>query len=331
MSLIDSYGRKIDYLRISITDSCNLSCSYCSPPFSGRPWKRRSEILTYEELTRFAEAACALGISKIRITGGEPLIRRRAVDFCGMLSKIEGLKDLSLTTNGIRLEKLADDLWQVGVRRINVSLDTLHKDRYKKITGRDRLDKVLKGIIRAEEIGFKPIKINTVVMHGVNSDEIADLASLTLEKPYQVRFIELMPFRNGEHFHYENLYMPIHAIMEQIPGIDRASADIFSKQTGPARLYKLPGSIGEVGFIAPISWHFCGFCNRMRLTADGKIRSCLFARDEVDIKTPMRGGANREELIQIIRRAIVGKPRRHALEETNQKDIKKRGMYAIGG
>ncbi len=331
MALVDPYGRKIDYLRISITDFCNLSCSYCSPPFSGHPRLDRSEILTYEELARLAEAAVAAGISKIRITGGEPLMRRGVIEFCRMLSGIQGLTDLAMTTNGIRLVELAEDLYRAGVRRINVSLDTLKRDRFRKITGKDALGMVLEGIVRAEAIGFDPIKINTVVMRGVNSDEVADLARLTFEKPFQVRFIELMPFRSGGNSQYAKLYMPIREIMERIPGIDRACIDLSGNQNGPARLCRLPGAAGKIGFIAPLSWHFCGSCNRLRLTADGKIRTCLFSRDEIDVKTPLRRGADRRELITMISNAVANKPRRNEMDRQSRKPPHDRGMYAIGG
>ena len=331
MTLVDRYGRIIDYLRISITDFCNLFCSYCFPPFSGRPRLDRSEILSYEELVRFAEAAVTAGITKIRITGGEPLVRRGVVEFCGMLSGIKGLKDLSLTTNGTRLEELAGDLWRAGVRRVNVSLDTLNRDRFRKITGKDALGKVIKGIAVAEAIGFDPIKINVVVLRGINSDEVADLSRLTFEKPYQVRFIELMPFRSGGNTRYGELYMPIREIMEQIPGIDRACYDLAGNQNSSARLCRLPEATGKIGFIAPLSWHFCGSCNRLRLTADGKIRTCLFSRDEIEVKTQLRRGAGRHELMTIIRNAAAGKPRRHELDRLSCKPAHGRGMYAIGG
>jgi len=331
MTLVDRYGRIIDYLRISITDFCNLFCSYCFPPFSGRPRLDRSEILSYEELVRFAEAAIAAGITKIRITGGEPLVRRGVVDFCQMLSGIDGLADLAMTTNGIHLGELAEDLHRAGVRRINVSLDTLNRDRFRKITGKDALGKVLEGIARAEAIGFDPIKINTVVMRGVNDDEVVDLSDLTFEKPYQMRFIELMPFRSGGSAQYAGLYMSIQEIMDRIPGIDRACIDMSGNDTGPARLYRLPGAAGKIGFIAPLSWHFCGSCNRLRLTADGKIRSCLFSKDEIDVKTSLRRGCGRRELMTSIRSAVAGKPQRHELDGQSRNRASDRGMYAIGG
>ena len=192
MKLVDRYGRNIDYLRISITDHCNLKCYYCTP-FSGRSHLERAEILTYEEMLKVARAAAAVGITKIRITGGEPLVRKGVVDFCRMLTGIDGLKSLALTTNGIYLAEMAEPLFKAGVRRINISLDTLRPERFEKITGYDWLPRVLAGIRRAEDVGMHPVKINAVVMRGINDDEIEELAALTLAKPYHVRFIELMP------------------------------------------------------------------------------------------------------------------------------------------
>ena len=330
MALVDSYGRKIDYLRISITDHCNLKCYYCTP-FSGRSHLERSQILTYEEMLTVARAAAASGITKIRITGGEPLVRKGGVEFCRMLSKINGLKSLALTTNGIYLEEMATPLFKAGVSRINISLDTLKPERFQKITGYDWLHRVLAGIKRAEQIGMKPIKINTVVMRGINDDEIEDLARLTLKKPYHVRFIELMPTDSSAYGDYESLYMPVEEIMKKISRIEKAQIGPATDSYGPARLCKLPGAVGKVGFIAPISWHFCGSCNRLRLTADGKFKTCLFSQEEIDIKTPLRSEASQNDIINIIQRAVVEKPRRHHLNEKKNQIACRQAMRAIGG
>ena len=330
MELVDAFGRKIDYLRISITDHCNLKCYYCTP-FSGRSHLERSEILTYEEMLNVARAAAASGITKIRITGGEPLVRNGVVEFCRMLSEIDGLNSLALTTNGIYLEEMAEPLFKAGISRINISLDTLKPERFEKITGYDWLPRVLAGIERAKQIGMQPIKINTVVMRGINDDEIEDLAGLTMDKPYHVRFIELMPTDSSAYGDYETLYMPVEEIMKKISGIEKAQIGPATDSYGPARLCKLPGAAGKVGFIAPISWHFCGACNRLRLTADGKIKTCLFSREEIDIKTPLRGGANQNEIINIIRRAVAKKPRGHHLNEKKNQIACRQAMCAIGG
>jgi cyclic pyranopterin phosphate synthase len=330
VNLVDSFGRKIDYLRISVTDHCNLKCCYCTP-FSGRRHLERSGILTYEELLNVARAAAAIGITKIRITGGEPLVRKGVVEFCRMLSEIDGLKSLALTTNGIYLAEMAEPLFKAGVRRINISLDTLRPKRFEKITGYNWLSRVLAGIKRAEQIGMHPIKINTVVMRGINDDEIEDLARLTLEKPYHMRFIELMPIDSAAYGNYESLFMPVEEFMNKINQIDRVQIEPATNSYGPARLCKLPGAVGKVGFIAPISWHFCGSCNRLRLTADGKIKTCLFSQEEIDIKTPLRTGATQNEIISIFRQAVAHKPSGHHLNAKDHQNACQRAMHAIGG
>lgn len=330
MNLVDTYGREIDYLRISITDHCNLKCYYCTP-FSGRSHLERSEILTYEEMLKVARAAAAVGITKIRITGGEPLVRKGVVEFCQMLSDLDGLKSLALTTNGIYLEEMAEPLFKAGVRRINISLDTLKPERFEKITGYNWLSRVLAGIRRAEDIGMDPIKINTVVMRGINDDEIEDLARLTLHKPYHVRFIELMPTNSLAYSDYTSLFMPIEEIVKMISQIDLAQIGPATDSYGPAKLCRLPGAKGKVGFIAPVSWHFCGSCNRLRLTADGKIKTCLFSREEIDIKTPLRNGATQNEIIDIFRQAVAKKPSGHHLNAKNHQNTCGRAMRAIGG
>ena len=330
MNLVDAYGRKIDYLRISITDHCNLKCYYCTP-FSGRDHLSRTQILSYEEMLKIAKAAAHCGITKIRITGGEPLVRKGVVEFCRMLSEIDGLNSLALTTNGIYLEEMAEPLFNAGVRRINISLDTLRPERFEKITGYNRLPRVLAGIRRAEQIGMQPIKINTVVMRGINDDEIEDLARLTLDKPYHVRFIELMPTDSSAYGYYESLFIPVEEFMKKINQVDRVKIEPTTDSYGPARLCKLPGAIGKVGFIAPISWHFCGSCNRLRLTADGKIKTCLFSQEEIDIKAPLRTGALQNDIINIFRQAVAEKPSGHHLNAKDHQNACQRAMHAIGG
>jgi len=330
MKLVDGFGRTIDYLRISITDHCNLKCYYCTP-FSGRSHLKRSEILTYEEMLRIARAAAAIGITKIRITGGEPLIRKGVVDFCRMLSATDGLKSLALTTNGIYLAEMAEPLFKAGVHRINISLDTLKPERFEKITGFDWLPRVLEGIRRTEQIGMHPIKINTVVMRGINDDEIEDLARLTLDKPYHVRFIELMPTDSSASGNYESLFIPVEEFMKKIHQIAGVQIEPATDSYGPARLCRLPGAAGKVGFIAPISWHFCGSCNRLRLTADGQIKTCLFSRQEIDLKTALRTGASQDDIINIFRQAVAAKPSGHHLNAKKHQNACQRAMHAIGG
>ena len=330
MNLVDSFRRKIDYLRISITDHCNLKCYYCTP-FSGRDHLSRTQILSYEEILKIAKSAVNCGITKIRITGGEPLVRKGVVKFCRMLSGLKGLKSLALTTNGIYLEEMAEPLFKAGVNRINISLDTLKPKRFEKITGYDLLPRVLGGIKRAEQIGMHPIKINTVVMRGINDDEIEALARLTLNKPYHVRFIELMPTDSSAYGNYESLFIPVEEFMKKIHQIDRVQIEPAKDSYGPARLCRLPGAVGKVGFIAPISWHFCGSCNRLRMTADGKIKTCLFSQEEIDIKAALRTGATQDDIIDIFRQSVAEKPSGHHLNADTHQNACGRAMRAIGG
>jgi cyclic pyranopterin phosphate synthase len=329
-TLKDSYGRKIDYLRVSVTDRCNLKCFYCTPSSEGCHLDR-SEILSFEEIIKIIDAAVSAGITKIRVTGGEPLIRRGLVEFCDKLSHIDGIEGLSMTTNGILLKERAAALYRAGVERVNISLDTFQQKRFEKITGFNFHDKVMRGIREAEICGFYPIKINVVVMRGINDDEIEELASLTLKKPYHVRFIELMPTSGWADNNYENLFMPVSDVIERLKVLGVLRLDKHTSSFGPERTFRLPGAIGRVGFISPISQHFCRTCNRLRLTADGKLKSCLFSNTELDIKSPIRAGANTEELIGLIREAATQKPERHRLSESSNDTGQKRIMCAIGG
>jgi cyclic pyranopterin phosphate synthase len=280
---------------------------------------------------RVVQAAARIGITKIRITGGEPLVRKGVVEFCRMLSQTDGLKSLALTTNGVYLADMAEALFKAGIRRVNVSLDTLNPERFKKITGYNRLARVLAGIRRAEAVGMHPVKINMVVMRGINDDEIEDMARLTLDKPYHVRFIELMPTDSAAYGDYESLYMPVEEIMKKINEINCIQIEPATDSYGPARLGKLPGAIGKIGLIAPISRHFCGSCNRLRLTADGKIKTCLFSQKEIDLKGALRSGAKEEEIIGIFRRAVHEKPSGHRLDAKAPQNACGRVMRAIGG
>lgn len=331
MTLIDSYGRKIDYLRISVTDHCNLMCGYCMPALSRQRHADRSEILSFEEILRLSSAAVAAGIKKIRITGGEPLIRKDIVKLCRMLANIDGLRELTLTTNGVRLKQFAEPLFRAGVQRVNISLDTLNREKFKKITGKDKLLNVLAGIQEAEKVGLAPIKINTVVMRGVNDDEVPDLADLSAKNPYQVRFIEMMAFDNSRLFSIGQRYMPIQEIIQRIPGIDQAHILFPQKRSGPAKIFALPGAKGSIGFIAAMSRHFCRKCNRLRFSVDGKLRTCLFARKETDFKLALRNGSSTADLIELFQKAVLVKPRQHRETTSVSNSFNDRGMYAIGG
>jgi cyclic pyranopterin phosphate synthase len=328
--LIDSYDRTIDYLRISITDRCNLDCLYCTP-FGGRTRLSHSEILSYEEIFRIAKASVQAGISKIRITGGEPLHRRGMVRLCRMLADIDGIESLAVTTNGILLKELAGSLLEAGVRRINVSLDTLKPERFKKITGADLLYRVLEGIELSDKVGLNPIKINTVVMRGINDDEIEDFAELTLEKPYHIRFIELMPTRGHTMENHHSLFVSMGEMVDRVKMLGSLRLETKTESFGPAKLCSFPGAVGKVGFIAPLSSHFCGTCNRLRLTADGKLRTCLFSEKEIDIKRSLRKGDSMKDLALIFKQAIREKPKSHQLNDSNPLNVSGRAMRAIGG
>ena len=328
--LTDNYNRSIEYLRISITDHCNLRCRYCVP-FGGRSQLPMSDILSYEEMFNIARAAVAGGVTKVRITGGEPLIRKNMVRFCHMLSSLPEISDLAVTTNGVLLASMAADLKAAGVNRVNVSLDTLEVERYSQITGKNKFGRVLDGIEKAAATGLTPIKINMVPMRGVNDDEIADMARWTLTAPFDVRFIELMPTSGWAQNQHSNLFISIDEVREAVESIDCLEPIPHINTRGPAVYARFPGAKGRIGFIAALSHHFCETCNRLRLTADGKLRACLFSEDEVDIKGPLRNGASMETLREIIRTAAATKPRGHTMNEQIAKPINGRMMHAIGG
>lgn len=329
--MIDNHKREINYLRVSVTDRCNLRCIYCMPK-EGLSLLGHKDILSYEEILRIVTVAVKTGIVKVRLTGGEPLVRRGLVDFIGTLKDIEGLKDITLTTNGILLEKFAEGIFEGGIKRINVSLDSLNPSKYREITRRGDLHSVLNGIEKADRIGFSPIKINVVAIDGFNDDEILDFANLTMNKPYQIRFIEYMPIGRPA---LENGFghLPNDMIMEKINTVvplDPVGQN--GKTDGPAQVYKMRGAAGEIGFISAMSHQFCDTCNRLRLTADGNLRACLFVDNEVDFKTLLRDGCSDSELEELIRKVILNKPMRADLrcyESHRRKCV--RNMSTIGG
>lgn len=328
----DNFEREINYLRISITDRCNLHCTYCRPK-DGVSLKGHDDILRYEEIIRIINVAVGMGLIKVRITGGEPLIRRGFIDFIRSLKKISGLRDISLTTNGILLENYARDIFNAGIRRINISLDSLNKEKYARITGGGDLDAVLRGINEADKIGFSPVKINTVAIKGFNDDEVMEFARLAHQKPFQVRFIELMPIGQANEKHGEN-YLPASQLLDKIAEKYKL-VKIEGKKTpadGPAQIFKISGGAGEIGVISPVSVHFCATCNRLRLTADGKLRSCLLRDDEVDLKKRLRENCSPSELESLIRHAVSLKPGKHEITCTVDHIRKcQRGMSTIGG
>jgi cyclic pyranopterin phosphate synthase len=322
--ILDSFGRSINYLRISVTDRCNLRCIYCMPP-EGVPQMSHSEILSYEEIQTVSRAAAELGINRIRVTGGEPLVRAELPNVIKMLSQIEGIQELSLTTNGTMLKKYAWELKKAGLSRVNVSLDTLKPDKFRYITRLGKLKDVLEGIEAAREAGLQPVKINTVVMRGINDDEILDFARMTCEDRWHVRFIELMPFKGVAEF------VPSVELRQHIGLLGRLEPCPSITGNGPAMYYRLSGAKGTIGFISPLTeLSFCSRCNRMRLASDGKLRPCLLGEDEIDMKVPLRNNASMEEIKRLILNAVASKPEHHHLEGGNVRVVKRK-MSQIGG
>jgi cyclic pyranopterin phosphate synthase len=336
IKIVDSNDRPINYLRISVTDRCNFRCVYCQPE-EGITLLRHEDILSYEEIVLIAQAAAELGISKIRLTGGEPLVRAGVSQLVKQLAAIKGIDDISLTTNGMLLKEYAQELKDAGLKRVNVSLDTLKPDRFEAITRLGKLAPVLEGIEAAREVGLTPVKINNVVIRGMNDDEIIDFARMTIENDWNVRFIELMPFvidnppeeHNIGMLKQSRKFMPINEIKEKLLVLGELSPSMDIKGNGPAKYYRFSHAKGTVGFISPISEHFCFQCNRIRLTADGKLRPCLLSALEVDMKPYVRGNMNRKQLKQKIIEAIKLKPRKHRLDEGSMPD--NRSMSQVGG
>ncbi|HUV89463.1 MAG TPA: GTP 3',8-cyclase MoaA [Anaerolineae bacterium] len=331
MAHLDAYNRPISYLRISVTDRCNLRCVYCMPP-EGVPWRPHGEILRYEEIEIIARAAAELGISKVRLTGGEPLVRPGIVDLVRLLARIPGIDDLAMTTNGLLLARDAATLAEAGLRRVNVSLDTLRPERFARITRGGRLEDVLAGIEAARQAGLEPIKVNTVVIRGMNDDEVVDLARKTMEAGWNVRFIELMPVGNGvlADGGWQERVVTAQQVYQKIEAaLGTLEPAKVSAGGGPARYYRLPGARGTLGFITPISEHFCYRCNRLRLTADGHLRPCLLSDQELDLRTPLRQGAEVEQVKALLLKGIESKPRQHHLGEC--RSAENRAMSEIGG
>jgi len=326
--LLDPYRRKINYLRVSITDRCNLRCRYCMPE-EGVSLIPHEEILTYEEILRIVRVFATEGISKVRLTGGEPLVRKGIVDFISQLSKIEEIKDLSLTTNGILLKEFARDLKRAGLKRINISLDSLKKEKFCQITRKDGYEKVWEGIEEALRVNLSPIKINMVAIKGLNDDEIESFARLTLHLPLTIRYIEYMPSGNGEEWK-ESEILTIPQIKSHLENIGKMIPIPSDQWDGPAKRFRLEGAVGEIGLIGPVSDHFCDDCNRLRLTPDGKIRTCLFSDEEIDIKEFLRKGGSDRDLKERLFVALRTKPERHHIN-THQFKKCQRNMSAIGG
>jgi GTP 3',8-cyclase len=316
---------QINYLRISITDRCNLRCFYCT---SWSCWEKlpSEEILRYEELLQLAGVAARVGIRKVRVTGGEPLVRRGALEFIHRLRRVPGLEEVCLTTNGVRLAELAPDLYATGLRHLNLSLDTLHRDRYREISGRDNFREVMAGLERAADLGFHPIKINCVALKGLNDDELLDFARLTRERPFQVRFIEFMP--TVDEARWRRHFLPMAEVRRRLEGLGPLQTVNAPVTAGPARTFRIPGYRGELGFISSVTDHHCPTCNRLRLTAAGGLRPCLFAPLELDLNGPLRRGATTAELAQLFKDAIRSKG---SLSPALASPLPSRAMVSIGG
>lgn len=321
--LEDSYSRKINYLRLSITDMCNLRCIYCRPKEEVE-WKTHQEILRYEEIVKLVSLMAQLGIRRIRLTGGEPLIRKDVIHLINDLAKIELLEELSLTTNATLLPKFAWQIKKAGVNRVNISLDSLNKERYLYITGGGNLDNVLAGIEEAIKAGLDPLKINMVVMQGINDDEIEAFVRLTINRPIHVRFIELMPLGKQR-----EKYLPSFVLKERLSNYYELIPTNDLPGNGPAEYYRINGALGRIGFITPMSNNFCSRCNRIRLTPDGYLRPCLGENEEFDLKSLLRQGASDSELKGFITKVVKHKPKSHRFHQTKWKNT--RQMINIGG
>ena len=317
--MTDSLGRDITYLRISLTDKCNLRCRYCMPE-EGVCKRSHDEMMTEDEVVTAVEVAASLGIRKIRLTGGEPLVKRNIVSICRRVAAVEGIEEVCLTTNGLLLPRLGRQLREAGVTRINLSLDTLDPGKYAYITRIGKLEEFRAGLAAALEAGFEKVKINAVLIGGFNDDEIEALAGLTLEYPVDMRFIELMPIRESDEFG-EDAYLPYSRVLEKLP-----QAVPVSQDGGVAKLCRLPGAKGNIGLISPVSAHFCRECNRLRLTADGKLKPCLHAADEYSIK-----GMDFDGMKAVMEQAIWNKPAWHGDLDALHRSQAGRNMNEIGG
>lgn len=323
----DAYGRQMTYLRISLTDRCNFRCVYCMPAV-GMTFQPRDELLSDDELLRAVGICARLGFTKLRLTGGEPTVRPHLVDLVGEMKSFPGVEDLSMTTNALLLSRNAADLKAAGLDRVNVSLDTLDAAKFKLMTRGGRLDLVWAGLEAAQAHGLTPIKINAVVLRGHNEHEAGDLAALTLDRPWQMRFLEIMPMEGVGTVHDEGL-VTSEETQARLEARFGALEPVETPPGDPARVWRIPGALGTVGFISPVSAPFCANCNRVRLTADGKLRLCLLRHDEIDLRDLMRSGADDVELERQIRKGIWRKPWGHGLAEGDRSIG--RGMSQIGG
>ena len=325
--LADGYGRSVHYLRISVTDRCNLRCIYCIP--GDMEWLPRGEILSYEEIVRLARIFTGVGVRKIRLTGGEPLVRSGVAGLVASLAALPGVEDLALSTNGILLAEQAATLRKAGLRRVNVSLDSLNPGKFREITQGGEIGKVLAGIDAAIASGLEPVKVNVVAARGFNDDEAADFARLTLERRVVVRFIEIMPLGDTSEFQSER-FVSAAELKERIGRAGKLEPRDGVEGSGPARYFRFRGGEGVVGFITPMSHTFCETCNRVRLTASGRLRLCLFGDDEIDLRSALRAGADDEEIRRLIRFGMTIKPESHHLQH-GEAGCGLRALSQVGG
>lgn len=327
---IDPFGRAITYLRISLTDRCNLRCVYCMPQ-EGLQWQARASQLSAEEIARVVEAAARGGVTRVRLTGGEPLVHPHIVEIVRRIASIPAIEEVSLTTNAMLLERLAQPLADAGLKRVNISLDSLDADKFRRITRGGDIDRVWRGIAAAERSHLGPLKLNTVIVRGLNADELPALAHLTIENPWHVRFIEVMPIGNAQDWGKgfpapSERYVSVQEMRAQLSTFNlKPETSPFGN--GPARTYRIPHALGTIGFISPLGEHFCQNCNRLRLTSDGKLRSCLVIPNEVSLRDALRSG---QPLEPFFKQAIAQKPEHHDMLVATPTDSQ-RGMSQIGG
>ena len=321
--MIDGFGRRVEYLRVSVTDKCNLRCIYCMPE-EGLPWLHKQQLLSYEEIVEIIATMAPLGLSRVRITGGEPLVRRDLPELVRMIAAVPGIEDLSMSTNAVLLEEHSEALRGAGIKRVNISLDSLRPDRIDALSRRPgSAGRIMAGIDAAERVGFEPIKVNVVLMRGRNDDEIADFASLTRERPWHVRFIELMP--TGSNLELSRDYfVSCTEALDRLRGLGELEPVPGPWGNGPATYYRFPGAPGTVGVITPMSHNYCERCNRMRLTADGQLRPCLFGHLQTNLRDPLRRG---EDLVPLIAETLRTKPERHWLVQGS--DVGSGGLIAL--
>lgn len=324
----DGHRRKIDYMRISITDRCNLRCTYCMPE-EGMPLISHDDVMCFEEIGLLVRAAVSIGFRKVRLTGGEPLVRRGMVDLVKILRGIDGLEDLSMTTNGVLLRKLARELKDAGIGRINISLDTLKRDRFREITRRDLFDDVITGIDEALAVGMAPVKLNVVLIKGVNDDEVIDFVEMTRDRPLSVRFIEFMPTSRTSEWARDKI-IPAGTIVSEIEKVYPLTPVHDRLGAGPSVDYRAADFRGTIGLITPVTNHFCGGCNRIRVTSEGKIRSCLFSDEESDILPLLREGKDETEIGKFILESLMKKPHGHDIDDIRFRSCQ-RSMSKIGG